>query len=347
MTKRRRHQFFFALALVVLAYSGFTWAVAAEEKMMLHYKPWSDPASYQLELQATASLETNRGALEGGDPGRAVIIRKHRDQIALDLQVQEVKDGLLDGVMTVKNINVLPPRRGGLSGVIGDQYKRTEIVGNRQKTTIDLQGGIHAATGLPHFASGDFYGDEDGPPLDMYRVLLMVFPRFPLKLVGQGDRWQVKDEVEVKLADVTAITGAIAPLNYSVTSKIKRDLSYTLVGFTEKSGHRSAHIRFEGRFSADTEGKGPTKGSYKEGGGKVNGELFFAPSEGKVVELTMASNLTESFSQDGAVIMFWLNPKERIWLNAFEGRTYPPLVWHTEQKVKLELVGASSTKRAP
>ena len=341
--------FFFLLMLPFLGLVFFPRGLAGEEKVRLQYKPWTEAADYNIEIMARSELETSGGRSEGGR--REPIVRKHNDRMFLELRMEREANGALESVLTVKKINPLPRRKrrrkGGMRGTSGSAYKRSEIVGNSQKTTMDAQGNIRTATGLPHFASRGFHiRGGDGPALDMYRVLIMIHPRFPKKMVGKGDRWEVKDEVWVKDAQVTKTTGGTMPLNYSIISKIKRRLTYTLVGFGKKKGYRTAQIRFEGRFNSEAEAQGPTKGNYKSGGGKVRGELYFALAEGKVVDLTMDSNVTEAYSQDGVSISFYLNRRERVFLDVLEGRTNPPLLWRTDQKVRFELVGPKTDEGA-
>ncbi len=341
---------FFLLMLPFLGIVFFPRGLAGEEKFHLQYKPWTEASDYKIEIMARSELETSGGRVEGGR--REPIIRKHKDRMSLELRMERGANGAVESVLTVKKINPLPRRKrkgrkgGGLRGTIGTQYKRSEIVGNSQKITMDAQGNIRTATGIPHFASRGYKRGEDGPPLDMYRVLLMLHPRFPKKMVGKGDRWKVNDEVWVKEAEVTETTSGVMPLNFRIDGKIKRRLTYTLVGFGEKKGYQTAQIRFEGRFSSETEGEGPSGGYHKSGGGKVSGELFFAPTEGKVVELVMDSKVTEAVSRFGTSVTFWLNPRERLFLDVLEGRTHPPLLWRTDQKVRFELVDSEKAGQA-
>lgn len=302
---------------------GVSHGVFAQEGQLLIFKPHADPLKYNLKVKTHSVLEHNFSA------AGQEIIQEHEDILTLSQSIKEADEGLLDVALTVDEINLIPH---GPS--IGAQYKREQIIGNSRHTLINVLGEVEEAKGFPHFASGNYYfGGFDGVPLDMYRVMLMLYPQFPLRLLKVGDSWKVKDKIVVEAADVV---GEIAVIEHNLEHKINRRITYSLLGFTERKGYRTAHIAFEAKYGFDASMISTYNGYYSEGSGEDTGEFYFAPEEGIVVEASIKSNPVENKSRDGQTVFIWLDAKTRIFLN-LEDRTTVPLKWRTEKTISFEL----------
>ncbi len=251
----------------------------------------------------------------------------------LSQRIEETEEGLLDLATTAEKINVLPPARG--ADPPGMIYLRKDIVGNTQHIKINLSGKVEEARVFPQLASRFFWNNgEDGPPLDLYNVLILLNPRFPSHLLEPGDSWETEEEIELGMADALPLAGLMV-LNYDLEMTVKQKIHYTLLDFVEKSGYRCAHIRFEAQFTTDGASYTPSHGSYLEGNGKSSGELCFAPKEGILVSASMTHNASEKRSEDGLIRTF-ITPREMIFLEV-DDRTTVPITWRSERIVSLEL----------
>ncbi len=254
----------------------------------------------------------------------------------LSQRIEETEEGLLDLATTIDKINLLPPARG--FGPPGMVYKREDIVGNTQHIKVNLSGKVEEARVFPQMASRFFWTNaEDGPPLDLYNVLILLNPRFPSDLVGPGDSWETEEEMELGMADALPMAGLMG-LNYDLEMTVKQKIQYTLLDFVEKKGYRCAHIRFEAQFTTDGARYTPTHGSYLEGNGKSSGQLYFAPKEGILVSASMTHNASERKSEDGLIRTF-ITPREMIFLEV-DDQTTAPITWRSERIVSLELAEA-------
>lgn len=316
------------LGMLLLVASSHSEALAEEDGLALRLKPRPAPAEYTLTVTTAARVESS-------DPKQ--VWRKHQDILGVAVEVRQGEDGTLEHVLTVTSIS------GKTMFTIGQSYKREEVVGNSQRAKVRPTGEILEATGIPHFSSRIFYGTEDGAPQDMYRVLLALIPRFPDKAVKKGESWRVKDAVAVKEAEVARFSGPM-PLNYTVNVKLNREMEFTLVDLAGAPGAQVAQVAFKGTFKRDGHVQEEYNGRYKKANGKVSGELVVAADTGEVVGLTMKSRFGDSYAEDGPTLSFWLNPKERIWLNIYEGTTVP-LLWWTDQEVRLERAAKRTTTK--
>jgi hypothetical protein len=249
--------------------------------------------------------------------------------------VKRMDDGFLDIALTVDEIKLIPH---GPS--IGAQYKREQIVGNTQHMSTNLLGEVEAAQGLPHFASQNYYHGEyegvDSAPLDMYRVMLMLYPQFPLRFLRTGDTWHVKDRITVKAADVPPV-GGLTAIKHDLNMNINRRIKYTLFEYSERKGLRTVRIGFEAKYGFDGSVFSTYQGYYSDGSGEDVGEFYFAPEKGIVVEASIRSQPVENKSLDGQTVQMWLDPKTMIFLN-LEDRTTVPLKWRTDKSILFELV---------
>ena len=156
------------MAWFILLLLGVSTRLFAEGNELLIFKPHPGSLQYNLSVKTHSELEVGSRSF-GTDRGVAV---DHEDIFVLSQVVKRVDGGLLDIALTVDELNLIPH---GPS--IGAQYKREQIIGNTQHISINLLGEVRAAQGFPHFASRNYYPDEDegvdGVPLDMYRVMLI------------------------------------------------------------------------------------------------------------------------------------------------------------------------------
>lgn len=327
MMKMKKAKLFWSLPLALLLSFGIPLTAFAAGGELLVFKPHSQPLKYNLMVKTHSELETNSRSF-GTERGVTV---EHEDVLALSQRVEKIDGGLLDIALTVDEINLIPH---GPS--IGAQYKREEIIGNSRHTTVSLLGEVQEVKGFPHFASGNYYfGGHDSAPLDFYRVMLMIYPQFPLRLLKAGDSWEVKDKITVEAAD---IVGAVAAIEHNLDVKLNRRIKYTLLGYTERMGYRTAHIAFEARYGFDVSMISTYNGYYSDGSGEDTGEFYFAPEEGIVVEASIKSNPVENKSVDGMTVFVWLDGKTRIFLDLHD-RTTVPLKWRTDKTISFELAG--------
>ena len=311
-----------SILLILLGVAGGAFAAEGE---LLTFKPHT-PLKYSLKVNSKTDLETNFRTYET----KRGVAYKREDTLTLNQSVKEVDGGLLDIALTVDKINLIPH---GAS--IGAQLKREQIVGNTQHTFVNALGTIKKANGFPHFSSDHYYyRGHDGGPLDMYRVMLMLYPQFPLRLLKAGDGWEVKDKITVEAAD---IVGELATIEHDLEHKINRRIKYTLLGFTERKGYRTAHIGFEAKYGFDASMISSYNGFYSNGSGEDKGEFWFAPKEGIVVEAKIDSRNIENKSEDGQTVLVWLDPKTMIFLDLVDGQTTVPLKWRSEKTISFGL----------
>ena len=325
MTKHSKALGGFPFVVLFLLLQGVSAAQSGAENELLIYKPQSDPSTYTLRVTTHSSLETSSP--------RSDITADHEDILTLSQEVTKTDDGLLDVVLTVDGINPVPP-----SSASGGHYQREDAVGSSQHTVLSLLGEVKEATGLPHFASLDYYGTRgiDGMSFDFYRVMLMLYPQFPLRLLGPDERWSVQDEVTVGAAE--AVLGGLAPLGHHLSVDIDRRITYRLLGFVERKGYRTAHLAFDAQYDFEANSGVTSAEFYADGSGEDTGEIYFALDEGIVVEASITSRLSETKTQGGEMIRMWLNPETSVFLTA-RGQTTFPLKWRSEKTISFELSG--------
>jgi hypothetical protein len=173
---------------------------------LLTFKPHPDSLEYRLTVNTHSEFETNSRSF-GTERG---VFEDHEDMLTISQSVTEIDDGLLDIALTFDEINLIEHN----PNVIGAQPLREDIRGHTQHIVTTLLGEVREATGVPHFGSRNFYfrddyGHLDNVPLDMYRVILAVYPQFPLRLLNEGDTWNVRDSISVTSEDL-ATEGVVA-----------------------------------------------------------------------------------------------------------------------------------------
>jgi hypothetical protein len=289
------------------------------------YKPHAGPFEYHFSIQSHAVTDSDFGVSE------EALIRDHEDILTLSQNLKDAGDGLLNISTTVKKINFLPP-----GPTLEAAYKRQEIEGNVQHTKINLQGNVVEAKVIPHIGSRAFWRrGEDGPPLDIYNILLMLHPRFPLGRLDAGSAWEVNDEIELRLADALPADGGLA-LTYDLEMTVKQKIKYNLIGFEKKKGFGCARIGVEVEFRTDGVMRDAHTGSYVVGNGKSSGEVFFAPKEGVLVEASLKHHVIERLSKHEQ-IADRLSPEEPIPPNPHDQES-TPIPWRTDRTVTLELI---------
>lgn len=320
-------------AALALGWAGVTAAATAEKELLI-YKGQPAALAYRLEVKTHHKVFDHRG----GGYRKKTPERSHHDIIGFNLAVSEKPDGKVDQKLTFTSINGKSAKLWGRQGDVPVIWlNREQIVGNNQKLEMDLLGRVVAATGAPHFMSPSYRPKRspDGPALDMYRILTMIFPQFPLRRVAVGETWRVKDKYTVGPAPEKD-DAAIWKRPHKLDAKIRRNLRLTLKGFEQKGGYRVARIAVKGRFSADIKGIEPNNGHYVTTAGDVSGEFLFAPEKGLLVEATFKNKYHYSYAKDGVLVSIFLTPKERVSL-LLEDDTTPPVPWRGNQSVHLEL----------
>ncbi|MDB4444162.1 hypothetical protein N9174_02350 [bacterium] len=207
---------------------------------------------------------------------------------------------------------------------------------------IDLLGRPKEVRFLPHFGSRAFHNrSADDPVLDIYRVMLMVYPQFPLKRLRAGESWGVKDKVTMTTADVLPIRG-IGVRSYELEMTVIKDFTYTFVGYVQRDGDRVAHISFKGGFSTEGSIFSASTGDYVQGSGVSSGEYYFAPDRGLLLEGSLKSRFTENKSQDGTVAKYLVPSSvgvpKRVFVYYYDQRSLP-FIWRTNQTVLFKQAG--------
>ena len=253
-------------------------------------------------------------------------------------KVLNAGEGLFEIVLTVDEINT---REAGakesdfhLTPRGGSAYERKDIIGNTARTFINLLGAAKEVRGIPHFGSVYFHPQNlSGPPLDLYPAMNMLYPQFPLRSIKEGDRWQVEDEVSIESAQALPIRG-IGTLKHELNMTVKKDMEYTLLGHVRKGNYQTAHIGFTGAFRMEGEMITEAGGDYIEGSGKTSGELYFAPGEGLLVEVSMKTEINQQKSRDGNVV-HWFDSE--VSMATFLAQRSAAITWLTEQDLHLVL----------
>jgi len=324
---------FVALLLFTL---GGSSRVAAETGQFFSYRPQLQPLKYDLSI--TTRSQAVALYLEGPQ-------EEQEDIIILTQRVKRVGDGLLDIALTVDDLNGKeeepPSSELHLSPRGGSAYKRKDIVGNTGHTVINLLGAVQEMKGIPHFGSVYFHPQNlGGPPLDIYPVMGMLYPQFPMRLLHQGEGWTVQDEIKIESAEALPIRG-LGTLRHELNMTVKRELEYTLAGFVQKGKYQTAHIRFSGTFSIEGEMITEAGGDYLEGRGRSSGEFYFVPEEGLLVEASIQNEVNEQKSQDGHAV-HWFNSE--VSMAVFFGQPTPAITWLTDQNVHFVLAQTDSRK---
>lgn len=324
-----------ACGLVVLVLGAQVLSnAAAPDGQLLRYRPQVQPLPYDLSI----TTKSQALALYVDGPRE-----ERQDVLRISQRMEPAGEELLDIVLTVADINLKEQepktRELELTPRGGSAYKRGDIIGNSAHSVISLLGAVKEAGGIPHFGSTYFHPDSlAGPPLDIYRVMTMLYPQFPLKRLEGGDTWSVEDEITIRSAEALPLRG-LGTLKHDLTMTVKRDLEYELVGYSQRGKYNTAQIRFSGTFSMDGQMITESGGDYIEGTGKSSGELYFAPAEGLLVEASIDSKINEHKSQDG-IVVHWFGATTSMAMHA--GRRTPAITWMTDQVVRFALADAAS-----
>ena len=307
---------------------------AASGGQLFHYRPRIQPLQYELSINTTSQAL----ALYVDGPQE-----QRQDVMRLSQRVEPAGEGLLDLVLTVEEINLRdqePEARAlELSPRGGSAYRRRDIVGNSAHRVMNLLGAVSETGGIPHIGSTYFHPDSlAGPPLDIYPVMTMLHPQFPLELLEEGDTWQVQDEITIGSAEALPLRG-IATLKHELTMTVRRDLEYEFVGYVRRGAYETAQIRFSGTFSMDGQMITEGGGDYIEGTGNSSGEFYFAPAEGLLVEAAIKSKINESKSQDG-IVVHWFDGTTNIAMQT--GQRTAGITFLTDQVVRFALTDTPS-----
>ncbi len=126
----------------------------------------------------------------------------------------------------------------------------------------------------------------------------------------------------------------LGTLKHELSMTVKREFDYTLEDFVQKGKYKTAHISFNGTFSMGGEMITEAGGDYIEGSGRSSGELYFAPDEGLLVEVSIKSEVNVQKSQDGHAV-HWFNPE--VSMAVFLGQRTHAITWLTDQTVHFVL----------
>lgn len=328
MKKSVKHLLAFVVALLLLN-AGSSSNAAPSHREFFYYKPHLQPLRYNL------SITTKSEALALFGPGPQ---EEHEDLLRLSQKVQKAGEGLFEIALTVDEIN--PIKAGAkesnfhLTPRGGSAYERKDIIGNTGRTIINLLGVEKEVQGIPHFGSVYFHPQNlSGPPLDLYPVMNMLYPQFPLRFIKEGDSWQVENEFLIESAQALPIRG-LGTLKHELNMTVKKDMEYTLIGYVRKGNYQTAHIGFTGVFRMEGEMITEAGGDYIEGTGKISGELHFAPSEGLLVEVSMKSEINQQKSMDGNAV-HWFNSE--VNMAAFLAQRSAAITWLTNHDIHLVL----------
>ncbi|MEE8114974.1 MAG: hypothetical protein V3T23_11555, partial [Nitrososphaerales archaeon] len=295
----------------------------SQEGELLTFKPHKEDLRYHLNIKAHSVVDMN-SARQGS------IFEDHNDDVTLTQKVSESDDGLLDIALTVEKINW---KEHGPTN--GKRVKREDIIGNTHLMKIDLLGKVKGVMSFPHFGSNEFYrGNVDGPALDHWRIMAMLYPQFPLNLIRKGESWETKEEFWVTPAEVLPISGLMS-IRHDFEMKVRRETEYTLIDYVERSGYHAAHIGFESTFRTNGEVHGAEEGDYTEGNGKSSGDFYFSPKLGILVEATFKEHVIERKSRDGH-FEYYLSPDKSLFAEAYDQKSIP-FIWRTDKTIHFGL----------
>lgn len=196
-------------------------------------------------------------------------------------------------------------------------------------------GKVEQVKSFSHFGSNEFYRDTvDGPALDNWRIMTMLYPQFPLNIVDEGESWEIEDEFSITPAQALPIAG-LMPIRHDFEMVVKRKIKFTLIDYVQKAGYRTARIGFEAAVRTDGEVHGAQEGNYTDGNGTSSGEFYFAAEEGILVEATFNEHIIERKAKDGHFI-YYLSPDKRFHAEAYD-QTSVPFIWRTDKTVEFVL----------
>ncbi len=320
----------FSISLFLLSSLAISFNAHSDDATLLHYKPHASKLQYNLSISRHSEVDMGQARLQGE------IFENHEDTMVFSQKINGVGDGLLGINLTLDRLNPLERPYTGY----GVFYNRKDAIGNTNHIVIDLLGRPKEVKFFPHFGSRAFHNrSADDPILDIYRVMVMVYPQFPLKRLRVGESWRVKDKVAVTTAEVLPIRG-IGERSYSLEMEVSKDIEYTLVGYVQRGGYRAAHISFEGSFSTEGSVFSASTGDYVSGSGKSSGDYYFALEEGLLIEGSIKSRVTENKSQDGSVAKYVVPSSQgkprRVFVYHYDQRSLP-LIWRTDQTAVFKL----------
>ena len=313
-----------AIACLFLFLPSVPTALFGEESQLLVFKPHPEGLRYRLTIEGHSVIDMN-------SIGQGSIFEDHDDILTLTQKISETDDGLLDIHLTAEDINWEEhgPTRG-------KRFLREEIIGNTHRMKINLLGKVEEVKSFSHFGSNEFYrGNLDGPALDNWRIMTMLYPQFPLNLVGKGDSWETEDELLIVAAEALAISG-IMPIRHDFEMVVTRKIKYTLIDYVQKAGYLTARIGFEATVATDGEVHGAEEGNYTDGHGKSSGEFHFAPEEGILVGATFNEHIIERKAKDGH-FRYYLSPDKTLFAEAYD-QTSIPFTWRSDKTVEFTLV---------
>jgi hypothetical protein len=318
------------IAVFLLLSVGSLPSAWASDGEILHYRPQPRPLKFVLSIAGKSH------ALSLWETGPLV---EQEDVLNLSQKVETAGDGLLKTTWTVQGINreQEAPKTNSIHLVPrgGSGYKRKDIIGNSGHTLINLLGAVREAKAIPHIGSVYFHPESlNGPPLDIYGITTLIYPRFPLRALKEGDRWKIKDEITIEPAEALLI-GGLGTLKHELNMTVKRELAYTLNSFVQKGSHRTAHIGFKGTFSMEGEMITQSGGDFIEADGKCSGAFYFALEEGLLMESLIETKVTEQKSTSGNTV-HWFNSETNM--AVFLGQPTAPLTWVTEKDLHFVLV---------
>ncbi len=323
VTTRMQNRGLGPLTVILSLFCLNSSVTSAQEGELLIFKPHPEGLSYNLTIKAHSVVDMN-SARQGS------IFEDHDDDLTLTQRVRESDDGLLNIDLTAEKINW---KEHGPTN--GKRANREDIIGNTHRTKIDLLGKAKTVNSFPHFGSNAFYRENvDGPALDHWRIMAMLYPQFSLNLIRKGESWETKDEFWVTPAEVLPI-GGMMPVRLDFQMKVRRETKYTLIDYVERSGYRTAHIGVESTFRTNGEAQGAEEGDYTEGNGTSSGDFYFAPELGILVEATFKEHVIERKSRDGH-FEYFLSPDKSLFAEAYDQKSIP-FIWRTDKTIHFGL----------
>ncbi len=323
MTKIRRRFLVISIPFLAVLFLIPLGDLAAENQLLI-FKPHLEGLKYRLTIEVHSVIDMNSSA-------QGSIFEDHDDILTLTQKVSETDGGLLDIDLTVEDINW--KEHGPTNGKMA---LREEIIGNSHHTKINLLGEIQEVQSFTHFGSNAFYRENlDGPALDNWRIMTMLYPQFPLNMVGEGESWEIEDELLITPAEALAIADVMS-VRHDFEMVVKRKIKYTLLDYVQKAGYRTAHIGFEATVRTDGEVHGSEEGDYTEGNGNSSGEFYFAPEEGILVGATFNEHIIERKAKDGH-FRYYLSADKSLHAEAYD-QTSIPFIWRSDKTVEFTLV---------
>lgn len=238
-----------SLAIVCAAIVSFSYA-AAQQTYTLVYK-FAPGKTYQYKSVSEGTIiQEMMGQEMKMDNSSAMTVSLTTDNVAQDGAMTLVTK-LVEGLTKVKN------------PMMDTTIAMTDMIGKRMKVRVKTDGTVLGREIVDSVES-------EGRMRGMGQREAVRFHILPAKPVKNGDTWS------------STFVDTMDNMGGKIVNSVNS--SYTVVGSETKNGAKCLKVDYAGTITI--EGSGTMQGMdiYIEGGGKVNGTMYFDPTKGMVVQ---------------------------------------------------------------